>query len=64
MNDTSDHGLTDMEIMAGEEMTLEQVAQVLGVTRERVRQIQQAVLRKLKLQLERQGLTLADVNRD
>ncbi len=40
-----------------ERSTLEQVAQELGVTRERVRQIQMDALRKLRVILEREGFS-------
>jgi DNA-directed RNA polymerase sigma subunit (sigma70/sigma32) len=33
-------------------MTLEQVGQIIGVTKERVRQIQNKAMEKIKLQLE------------
>ena len=41
--------------------TLEQVAQELGVTRERVRQIQIDALKRLRTILERQGFTVEDL---
>ena len=36
--------------------TLEEVAQAIGVTRERARQIEAAALRKIRLSLERRGI--------
>jgi RNA polymerase nonessential primary-like sigma factor len=41
-------------------MTLEEIAQIVGVTRERIRQIEAKALRKLRLGLMRSGLTEAD----
>lgn len=40
--------------------TLEEVAEMMGVTRERVRQIQQKALSKIKRKLQRDGLDLND----
>lgn len=44
-----------------EPSTLEDVGAEIGLTRERVRQIQVESLRKLRLMLDKQGLTLSDV---
>lgn len=44
-----------------EPSTLEDVGAEIGLTRERVRQIQVEALRKLKLMMEKQGLSLDDV---
>ena len=44
-----------------EPSTLEDVGAEIGLTRERVRQIQVEALRKLRLMLDKQGLTLDDV---
>ena len=38
----------NMEMTRGNEYTLEEIAKILGITRERVRQIEQQALRKLK----------------
>ena len=43
-----------------EPLTLEEAAVYFNVTRERVRQIEQQALRKLKARLEARGLTLDD----
>src|SRR5690606_14255889 len=40
----------------GKPMTLEQVGQIIGVTKERVRQIQNKALEKIKLELEHRFL--------
>ncbi len=42
-------------------MTLEEIGQELGVTRERVRQLEARALRKAKKILERWGYTLQDL---
>ena len=42
-------------------MTLEEVSLVLGVTRERARQIEQTALRKARRILESRGFTLDDL---
>jgi RNA polymerase sigma factor (sigma-70 family) len=42
----------DEETLEGKPMTLEQVGQVIGVTKERVRQIQNKALEKIRLELE------------
>jgi len=44
-----------------EASTLEDVGAEIGLTRERVRQIQVEALKKLRLMLDKQGLTLSDV---
>ena len=38
----------NMETTKGREYTLEEIAQILGITRERVRQIEMQALRKLR----------------
>jgi RNA polymerase nonessential primary-like sigma factor len=42
-------------------MTLEEVADILGVTRERVRQIEVEALTKLRAELHKRGLELKDI---
>ena len=42
-------------------MTLEEIADELGVTRERVRQIEKMALQKLRIRLRRYGLELEDL---
>jgi len=42
-------------------MTLEQISIELGVTRERVRQIEQAALRKARRILDKHGFKLEDL---
>jgi DNA-directed RNA polymerase sigma subunit (sigma70/sigma32) len=42
-------------------MTLEQIAQIFGVSRERIRQIEKKALRKLRLALEQEGMSFADL---
>jgi len=44
-----------------EPMTLEECGVVMGVTRERVRQIEKAALKKLRTRLEARGFKLEDV---
>jgi RNA polymerase nonessential primary-like sigma factor len=44
-----------------ENSTLEQVAKELGVTRERVRQIQMEALRRLRVILEREGFSFDNI---
>lgn len=41
-------------------MTLDEVGEVLGVTRERVRQIEKSALLKLRIHLERNGMHAED----
>lgn len=45
----------------GRAMTLEQISQELGVTRERVRQIERDALKKINARLKARGITAADV---
>ena len=45
-------------IDSGEAATLEEVGAEIGLTRERVRQIQVEALKKLRRSLEKQGLSL------
>lgn len=45
----------------GLHMTLEEIADIMGVTRERVRQIEAKALRKLRRRLALEGLTLDDL---
>lgn len=40
----------------GRAMTLDQISQELGITRERVRQIEKAAIAKIKARCERMGL--------
>ena len=44
--------------------TLDEVGQALGVTRERVRQIEQKALEKFRAELDRRGLEYSDLMRD
>ena len=44
-----------------EAATLEEVGEEIGLTRERVRQIQVEALKKLRRMLEKQGLTLESI---
>jgi RNA polymerase nonessential primary-like sigma factor len=55
-------GLSHVGLDRGEPQTLEQVAQVVGVTRERVRQIQIQALAKLKEILVKNGYSWEDVS--
>lgn len=55
-------GLSRSGLDRGESQTLEQVAQAVGLTRERVRQIQIQALEKLKLILIKNGFTWDDVS--
>jgi RNA polymerase nonessential primary-like sigma factor len=48
-------------LMGYEPATLEDVGMEIGLTRERVRQIQVEALRRLRIMLERQGLTLSSI---
>lgn len=42
-------------------MTLEECGEVMGVTRERIRQVEKKALAKLRAALEAEGLTLEDL---
>ena len=42
--------------------TLEEVATELGISRQRVRQIERAALRKLRFELEQRGLSFEDLS--
>lgn len=55
-------GLTESGRYAGEAQTLEQVAKQVGLTRERVRQIQIQALEKLRLILQRNGFNWDDLS--
>lgn len=55
-------GLSRIGLQRGEPQTLEQVAKAVGLTRERVRQIQIQALEKLKVILEKNGFTWDDVS--
>lgn len=55
-------GLSEVGLARGEAQTLEQVAAEVGLTRERVRQIQIQALQKLKTILNRNGYTWDDVS--
>jgi RNA polymerase nonessential primary-like sigma factor len=55
-------GLGEVGLDRGESQTLEQVATAVGLTRERVRQIQMQALEKLKMILSRNGYTWDDVS--
>ena len=48
-------------LLSYEAATLEDVGREIGLTRERVRQIQVEALRRLRFMLERQGLSLASI---
>ena len=59
------HALAPFErLHANETLSLEQVAMLMNVSRERVRQIEAEALRKLGLALTERGLTLDDLLRD
>jgi DNA-directed RNA polymerase sigma subunit (sigma70/sigma32) len=45
-------------------MTLDECAEVFGVTRERVRQIEKKALKKLLVALKQEGLSFADLCED
>lgn len=64
MNDHINTPFCDRSPNCGRNMTLKQVMGESGVTCGRERQIQNSALLKLHVELERRGLTLADVNRD
>lgn len=55
-------GLVDVGLDRGEVQTLEQVAKAVGLTRERVRQIQIQALEKLRLILQKNGYSWDDVS--
>jgi RNA polymerase nonessential primary-like sigma factor len=42
-------------------MTLEEIAEIMGVTRERVRQIEQRALAKLRRRLRAKGIKAEDI---
>ncbi len=56
-------GLSEFGLNRGEAQTLEQVAEAVGLTRERVRQIQIQALRKLRQILVRNGYSWDDVSK-
>ncbi len=41
-------------------MTLEEIAEIFGTSRERIRQIEQSALRKLRIRLRAKGIDLKD----
>jgi DNA-directed RNA polymerase sigma subunit (sigma70/sigma32) len=43
--------------LSGNNMTLEEIGKVLGLTKERVRQIEKNTLRKISVVLKRRGIT-------
>jgi len=45
----------------GLNMTLEEIADMMGVTRERVRQIEEKALAKMRTRLRKRGLDLHDI---
>ena len=45
----------------GMNMTLEEIADMMGITRERVRQIEKKALAKLRIKLRKKGLELDDL---
>lgn len=45
----------------GLNMTLEEIADMMGITRERVRQIEKKALAKLRIRLRKRGLELDDL---
>ena len=47
-------------LVNGRELTLEEVGQILGVTHERIRQIEGRALRKLRARAARLRVTLSD----
>lgn len=56
------YGLSEVGLNRGEAQTLEQVSAAVGLTRERVRQIQMQALDKLKVILSRSGYSWDDVS--
>ena len=50
----------DRATSAQRAMTLEEIAEVFGTSRERIRQIEQNALRKLRIRLRAKGIDLKD----
>jgi DNA-directed RNA polymerase sigma subunit (sigma70/sigma32) len=50
----------DRATSAQRAMTLEEIAEVFGTSRERIRQIEQSALRKLRIRLRAKGIDLKD----
>lgn len=42
-------------------MTLEEIADIMGITRERVRQIEKKALAKLRIRLRKRGIDITDL---
>lgn len=54
-------GERQRHVPMGMNMTLEEIADMMGITRERVRQIEKRALQKLRRKLNSYGLTLDDL---
>ncbi len=50
----------DRATSAQRAMTLEEIAEIFGTSRERIRQIEQSALRKLRIRLRAKGIDLKD----